>query len=196
MGTSRKKILLTLAIVLVVAVIIGGGTFATFNASTTNASNAFETGTIVLSDTIGGTTCLSTGAGTNTDSNANSVGCAKVFNLTVKKPGDTQTVNVDLKNEGSLSGTLTFSVGSCTESDTAETYHGSGGLCAGVAPDRLVIDVGASTDVGFGGSGTVGALAAGATSTVPVKVTLPAGAGNKVQGKAAAFDITWTLTQA
>ena len=87
-----KQYLMLLTVIGLVAVAAGGGsgTFASFTAETTNAGNTFATGTIVLSNTVNtGTACLSTGAGTTTDTNTFS--CAdKFFNTTVSKPGDSR----------------------------------------------------------------------------------------------------------
>jgi hypothetical protein len=129
----RKKLLISAALVLAVAAVIGAGSFATFNAQTGNPGNAFAAGTLVLSDTKqGGSACLSTGGGT-TDTNVNT-NCDTLYNLTVKKPGDSGTANVTLKNEGSLAGSL-FKVFSnaCTGGDASgETYHGTGNPCTKV----------------------------------------------------------------
>ena len=108
-----------------------GGTFASFSASTTNSS-AFSTGSLVLSNQKdANTVCLST-AGGNTDTNDNA-GCDAAYALTVKKPGDSATVNITLKNEGSLDATdlKAFVSSACVSSDEGtETYHGTGDICA------------------------------------------------------------------
>ena len=73
------------------------------------------------------------GAGTSTDANVNTA-CDAAFNLTVKKPGDSTTGNLTLKDEGSLAATAlkTFAT-TCTDSDASgETYHGTGSLCSKV----------------------------------------------------------------
>jgi hypothetical protein len=112
---------------------VGAGTFASFNAQTKNPTNLFADGTLVLSDTKqGGTTCLSTAGGT-TDVNAND-NCAQLFNLTVKKPGDSGTANLTIKNEGSIAASsLNLFMAGCVNSDaSAETYHGTGLPCSKV----------------------------------------------------------------
>jgi hypothetical protein len=128
---KQRKILITSSILLVLAVGLGAGSFATFNAQTNNPGNVFGHGTIVLSNTKqGGTACLST-AGGNTNTNVNT-GCDQLLNLTVKKPGDSGSANVTLKNVGSLPAT-SFKVYSplCTNGDVvAETYHGTGTPCS------------------------------------------------------------------
>lgn len=128
----RKKILLSLGAVAVVGAVVGGGTYATFNAQTANPGNVWANGTLVLSNKVAnGTTCLSTGAGVNTDTNVNA-NCDALFSgATLRKPNDSATVNVAVKNEGSLNATaLKLHSSACTAGDTAsETYKGSGDPC-------------------------------------------------------------------
>ena len=127
---TSKTYLKWLILAGVLAVIGGGaGTFATFNATTTNASNTFATGTLVLKNDVAAGTCFSTGAGTVTDTNVNSA-CSAAFTATIKKPGDVATGNVTLQNVGTLpASNLTLTVSSCTPSDAPGTYHGTGNPC-------------------------------------------------------------------
>jgi len=128
----RKKMLLSLGAVAVVGAVVGGGTYATFNAQTANPGNVWANGTLTLSNKVGtGTTCLSTGAGTNTDSNVNAHCDALFSGATLRKPNDSATVNVAIKNEGSLNASaLKLHSSACTAGDTAgETYKGSGDPC-------------------------------------------------------------------
>ncbi|HEX2295990.1 MAG TPA: hypothetical protein VHN37_11850 [Actinomycetota bacterium] len=128
----RKKILLSLGAVAVVGAVVGGGTYATFNAQTANPGNVWANGTLILSNKVGtGTTCLSTGAGTSTDSNVNASCDALFSGATLRKPNDSATVNVAVRNEGSLdAAALKLHSSACTPGDTAsETYKGSGDPC-------------------------------------------------------------------
>ncbi len=130
---NRKKLLLSLGAVAMVGAIIGGGTYATFNAQTKNPGNTWANGSLVLSDKVGsGTACLSTGAGTSTDTNVNN-DCAKIFDRSLQKPGDSSTGQVTIKNEGTLAGVLKLASSGCTNGDVAtETYKGSGNPCGKV----------------------------------------------------------------
>lgn len=134
MGKKRftSKTYLKVLIVVGVLALIGGGagTFATFNATTTNAGNTFATGTLVLQDGVTAGTCLSTGGGTNTDTNVNSA-CNAAFAVSLKKPGDIATGQVTLQNKGSLAASiLTLQKSACTDSDApGQNYHGSGSVC-------------------------------------------------------------------
>ena len=128
--SRNRKILVTSAVLLVLAAGLGFGSFATFNAQTNNAGNTFAYGTIVLSNTKqGGTACLSTGGG-STDTNVNTA-CDQLFNLSAKKPGDSSTVNVTLRNVGSFdASTFKVFMPSCTGSNAGgETYHGTANPC-------------------------------------------------------------------
>ena len=128
-----QKVLLSMAVVAVVGALAGAGTFATFTAQTSNPTNTFANGTLVLSNKVNaGSACLSTGAvGTNTDVNAYG-GCTTAFNLSVKAPGDSGTTNLTLKNMGSLAASaLKAFAGTCSDTDAAgENYHGTGSPCA------------------------------------------------------------------
>ncbi|MFN2589003.1 MAG: hypothetical protein ABR613_12920 [Actinomycetota bacterium] len=128
----RKKVLLSLGAVALVGAVVGGGTYATFNAQTANPGNVWANGTLVLSNKVGsGTTCLSTGAGTSTDTNVNN-GCDAFFGgATLRKPNDSATVAVNVRNEGSLNASaLKVYSSACSAGDTAgETYKGTGDPC-------------------------------------------------------------------
>jgi predicted ribosomally synthesized peptide with SipW-like signal peptide len=128
----RKKILLSLGAVAMVGAVVGGGTYATFNAQTANPGNVWANGTLVLSNKVAaGTTCLSTGAGTGTDTNVNNNCDALFTGATLRKPNDSATVAVNVKNEGSLDASaLKLYSSACTPGDTAgETYKGTGDPC-------------------------------------------------------------------
>lgn len=127
----RRKVLLSIGVVAGIGALAGAGTFATFTAQTTNPSNTFANGTLVLSNTVGAAAaCLSTGAGTNTDSN-DFAACDTVFDLAVQAPGDSGTADLTLENVGSLDASVlkAFSA-SCTPGDADdEDYHGTGNPC-------------------------------------------------------------------
>ena len=131
---SSNKLLLSGLVVVGAAALVGAGTFASFNAQTRNPNNTFADGTLVLSNTkAGGSACLSTGAGTNTDTNVNNA-CDTLFGLTVKKPGDSGTANLTIKNDGTLDASTlkVFSAACANANATGETYNGSGLPCSKV----------------------------------------------------------------
>jgi predicted ribosomally synthesized peptide with SipW-like signal peptide len=132
--TKHKRIALSLLVVVAAAAAIGAGTFATFSAQTRNPGNVFASGTLVLSDTkSGGSACLSTGGGT-TDANVNN-NCDQLLSLTVKKPGDSGSANLTVKNDGTVAASAlrVFEAAACADADApTETYHGTGSPCGTV----------------------------------------------------------------
>ena len=143
--SRQRKILASVILALGLAAVLGFSSFATFNAETDNPGNVFAHGTLVLSNTKqGGTACLSTGGG-STDSNVNG-SCDQLFNLTVKKPGDSGSADLTLRNVGTIDAS-SFKVfaPSCTNANAgAESYHGTGNPC-GV----LQLTIQRWTDAGF-----------------------------------------------
>lgn len=200
-----------------------GGTFASFTAQTTNGASTFATGTLVLSDSkSGGTTCLSTGGG-NTDTNANSTGCDSLINGSVRKPGDSTSSVVAIADAGSI-GAATSELWSsaCANSDAAgESYHGTGLPCGtvqltihddtnnrciyptttfGVAQAGACTPSATKTLADFATNSNaahiaLGALAAGSSVSYTITATLPATAGNNMQGRTASIDFNWKLNQ-
>ena len=131
--TRKRQWLLTIAVAIAGLAALGSGSYASYSAQTTNPTNKFSTGALVLTNTKqGGSACLST-AGGATDTNANSA-CDTLFNLTVKKPGDSATVNLTVQNSGSLAASIfkVFSSACADSNAAAETYHGTGSLCSKV----------------------------------------------------------------
>lgn len=133
-----RKLLLTIMILGATTSTVGAGTFASFNASTTNPTSTFATGSLVLSNQKStNTACLSTGGGntnTNTNTNANAA-CDQLFALTVQKPGDSAFVDLTLKNEGSINGSAltAFASQDCAAGNApGQTYNGTGDPCTGV----------------------------------------------------------------
>lgn len=126
----HQKVLLSVGVLGAVGALAGSGVFATFTAQTTNPTNKFATGTLVLSNTVdAGTACLSTGGGT-TDVNSNSA-CDTAFSLAVQAPGDNDTADLTLANVGSLAATALKVFSTCANGDAAgENYHGTGLPCA------------------------------------------------------------------
>jgi hypothetical protein len=131
--TQSKKIVLSVAVVVAALGALGSGSYASYTAQTKNPNNLFATGALVLTNTKqGGTACLSTSGGA-TDTNVNN-NCDQLLNLTVKKPGDSATVNLTVQNSGSLPATIFKAFSSaCTDANAAaETYHGTGSVCSKV----------------------------------------------------------------
>ncbi len=130
-GRSRKLLLLLLVIGAVGA--IGVGTFASFNATTTNGSNTFQTGTIFLSNTVNtGSACFSYGTltgGTTFTNGNNNPSCNAFVNVTNVKPGDPAgSAVVRLADTGSLNGNLSLQV-ACANGTPAAIHGNAAAVC-------------------------------------------------------------------
>lgn len=94
-----------------------------FSAAVTHPNNAAGSGTLVLKDGVGSTTCLSTGSGatssTSVSTNDNSTCPSTLFAGTNLEPGGSSaSATVTLTNVGSLAASsLTLAPGTCTVSD-------------------------------------------------------------------------------
>lgn len=150
--SMTRKYILALLFIGFAGNVSGNGTFASFNASTSNSTSQFATGSIVLTNQrTGGTAgnsanvCFSNGttanaAGASTDANNNTL-CDLLFNTATKKPGETATADITLTNVGTLGGTLKLLVASHTptvapltpqtacSNRNVGTYSGTGDLC-------------------------------------------------------------------
>lgn len=132
--TLFRKLLYSLMIVGGLASTISAGTYASFN-GVTEHSASFASGTLVLDRKVGATSCFSVGAGTVTDSSANT-SCDVVINQDRVKIGDAFTVELTLTNAGNLPGTLSFgAVSACTQSANpgVNWTEGTGDMCANAA---------------------------------------------------------------
>ena len=129
-----RKILIAVLLFGAAGAAVGAGTFASFSASTTNATSTFATGTLTLSNTKNnGTACLSSAGGGGISTNTNN--CEVLFTgLTGLRPGSSPvTVNLTVAPGGTLSAN-TFKYGAaCTDGDAAGTsVHGNGEPCDAV----------------------------------------------------------------
>ncbi len=137
-----KKVLIMLLAIGALAT-LGVGTFASFNATTTNGSNTFQTGTIFLKNTAAGgagtgTACFSYGSiASGTFSNGNSNSCDVIVNSSNaanQKPlsgSSASSAVIKLENTGTLNGKLTLQF-SCSQTAHA-TIYGSGSICNYIA---------------------------------------------------------------
>ncbi|MHB8244738.1 MAG: hypothetical protein ACYDGN_05165 [Acidimicrobiales bacterium] len=195
---------------------LGGFTATVVNPNT----NGVATGTLMLSEGNGVTTCLSTGTTISTNSST----CTTIDNfgsLTNAKVGDTSSVTLTMENSGSIAASsLTLTPGACTAVGNLLTapYAGTdtAGFCGVV--DVTIQQVGATTAcvypastsapcpstptsagtlAGLGGTSpfTLPGLAAGATVQYTVTVLIDSAATNADQGLAATVPLTWELAQ-
>jgi predicted ribosomally synthesized peptide with SipW-like signal peptide len=97
---KASKTYLKLLIVVGLVAVVGGtaGTFASFNAETTNAGNTFATGTLLLSNQVTtGTVCYSNEAEANTNG-----ACSAVISGSEMTPDHSTDSYLTIKNEGTL----------------------------------------------------------------------------------------------
>lgn len=222
---DRTKKVLVALLVLGALATVGVGTYATFNAQTTNPNNGFTTGTLVLSDKQT-TTCFSAGATAQIANNNVNSACDSVAFLALGKPGDAGTANFTLKNEGSINGAtgLTLQASNCADTHVGAYYADPTGnpLCGAlgvqvqdytdntfttpVANHCVYPASSTQTCAAQGTFGTLGGLAASATTVkAPLNagssvfeqltVSLPSATGNGVQGLQSSFNLNWVLTQ-
>jgi hypothetical protein len=112
---NLKRVLLSLIIVGALGSITVHRVYAIFNTELVNAGASITDGTLTLENTVGtGTTCLSLSAATK--DNANLV-CDQLFtDASLMFPGVPASVNVTIKNSGSLNArTLEVWMASCTK---------------------------------------------------------------------------------
>lgn len=199
--STLKKLLLTLMVLGAVGSSLTAGTYATFTATTGNATSTFSTGTIVLSLDNGTTTCRSTGSGTSTDTNDHT--CSPLLDFWQQKNNQEQTVDVALTSDGSLDGALTVTSEACELS-----------LCGSVQlliqrfddPSRTgtvtcvypttgceVFDP-AVTLQSFGIAGTVQVMSPLTTAYLRIKTKYSGSPGTE-QGQVAEPDFIWNLVQ-
>jgi hypothetical protein len=174
-----KRLLVGVLVVGALTALIGAGTFATFDATTSNSST-FQSGTIILSNTVTpvtGTACLSTAAN-SAISAGNTASCDALFASTLQKPGQTATGHLTLVNVGSLNAsTLSlYAASACSNSHAPDANgdYGVGDLCS-----QLQLTVQEKTDNTFTtNAACVYGTAAGAACTFDAAHTPAAFSGS------------------
>ena len=158
--STIRKLLLAVLLVSLTGSAFGAGTFASFNATTTNQASTFATGTLLLSNNhVTGNTCFSNAVGNGAQSNAevddNINGtCDALFTTTTSKPGDMATIDLILSNTGTIdASSLSMVVTACTTA-TPGAFHGSVAAKICAADAGLKIQVQEYTASGRTGGGS------------------------------------------
>lgn len=164
----RKRMLVSLTLIFLVAALVGGATFALFTDEATNANNAFATGTvdIVLND-----------------DNADEI---TFFNLEDIAPGDSGNVTIKVANAGSLE--FRYDVALDVEGDLFALPH----------PILVTLKAGSNVIFSSSQDGTFDVnrvLDAGASEDLTLEWSFPKEAGNEYQGKSGSFSITFSAEQ-
>jgi hypothetical protein len=223
--TRRRRRSVVLAGLLGTAVlsVTAGLSLGGFSAGIVNPTNTFSSGTVVLKEAAGATSCFSTGAA-NTVTVANTANCTTIDDLGgVINQGPGSAVNtqvLNLTNLGTINGaTFTVDPGACTAAGATNTapYAGSdtAGFCGKVdvtiqndttGTPSCVFPAGAGAcpalsatnnlaTLGASPALSLGALAANATDKFTVKTQIDASVTNADQGLTASLPFTWLLNQ-
>lgn len=141
MSKKTKRYLMLLVAVGLMAVAAGGaGTFASFSAETANTGNTFATGTLLLHNNGGTTTCTSEADSGNVNVTA-PTGCDVLFTQASITPGTLYTANLKLSNAGTLDASgIQFALGTtgCVEAKPTIATNGAA-LTATVTPTTLTL---------------------------------------------------------
>jgi len=122
--SRAKQVLVGLMVLAVVSTFVrGNGTFATFNASTTNASN-ITTGVLLLGNKVANgssvSECFSSGASISA---TNSAACTSVWNVAgPNKPNDSFIAHLAIRNPGNLNASILQLYAAAGACDTAPGY--------------------------------------------------------------------------
>jgi hypothetical protein len=172
MSRKRVKQYLTLLMAIgVIAVVAGGGsgTFASFNAEVTNTGNTFATGSLVLNDNGGTTTCTSAGNSNNTN-NASTNGCDTLFTLSkLDDPATTLSANANASDT-----TLTVNAITGANIDKGDTLTITQGVTTETVTASAPADIGATSISvsALANSYTTGATVTDDSATYYAKLTL------------------------
>ena len=124
-----KRLLVGMLILGAITAATAGGTFATFNAATSNSASV-TTGTLLLGNSVNaGTQCMSTDASgapaTATITAGNSNACTTLFAANVNPTGSAQG-NLTLRNEGNFNAaTSTLTATACVSAIHPVTVNGT-----------------------------------------------------------------------
>lgn len=195
-------------------------TLGGFTATVSNTANNVATGTLLLQEGQGATTCLSTSSDTISSNSNNCTTIDDFGALTNAGVGSTATTTIAMKNVGTIAASaLDLTPGTCTASANSATspYTGSdtSGFCGKI--DVTIQESGATSCVypasstaacpatptsagtlaGLAGAGTVAlpGIVAGATASYVIDVKVSSSATNADQGLSANLPLTWELSQ-
>ena len=221
--SKKKKILLTVGVLLLIGSLLSAGTLATFTAQTTNPGNVLGNGTMTMTNVAG-----SVVSGSDCSTSTSNGTCATLFSAgtTGFVPGGADSTNtVTITYTGTIT-TATFglhvanyaseavsSPASCTAADPAskinlQIVQGSGpgtiiypiigsgyGTLANFATTYTGTGALLHLDGGTDGSGATDVWANGDNSLFTINVNLDASADNTYQGCLSEADFVWYAAQ-
>lgn len=207
-----RKLLYSLMVISGLASTVSAGTYASFNATTTQTST-FASGSLVLDRDVDGTACFSVGDDPDTDVNAEA-GCSVVISQDRVKIGDSFTVDLTLTNAGSVPGTLSFgAVAACTAGANPGVNWtlGTGNMCTNTLfvlqewsagfgsslvscgyPHSAVVGCSFTTPASLTANATPPSPASGATPGLPL-ISAPQSLGAIGAGESRYFRMTFSL---
>ncbi|MEU5694509.1 hypothetical protein [Actinosynnema sp. NPDC020468] len=173
------------------------GTLSAFTAAITNSTDTVTTGSLILRETDGTNTCISTSSATN------SATCATInkYTGTTLVPGGSATKTVTLANDGTATpATFTLTPGTCSQSGSVSGITPATDFCAQVTLKLYAAATATGTPIyngtlaAFTSAQTLTPLAPSTTQAYTFVVSLPASLGNTYQGLTASQPLTWTFS--
>jgi hypothetical protein len=216
--TPRRRRLAPLVIVTGVAATLllafaTTGALSGFTATINNSVNTTASGTLLMTETQGATTCLSSAAGTVSTSNAGTCATINKFGgSTAILPGTPVTSTVTIKNNGTVpANTFTLTPGGCTQSNNgaingtdltfcgkiditiADTTSGTCIFPVSASPCGAPTSANTLTTLGTTALSLTTPLAAAATRSYTFTVQLDATSTNADQGLQANEALLWSF---
>ncbi|WP_285503109.1 hypothetical protein [Actinokineospora sp. NBRC 105648] len=173
------------------------GTLSAFTAAITNTTDTVTTGSLVLRETDGTNTCISTSSATN------SANCATInkYTGTTLVPGGTATKTVTLANDGTVTpATFTLTPGTCTQSGSVSGITPATDFCTQINLKIYAAATATGTPIyngslsGFTAALPLTPLAPAATQAYTFVVSVPSSLGNTYMGLTASQPLTWTFS--
>jgi hypothetical protein len=191
------------------------GALSGFTASINNSANTIGSGTLLMSETQGGTTCLSSAAGTVTVANAGTCSTINKFGgaTAIVPGGAVQTSTVTITNTGTApANSFTLTPAGCNQVNNGTTNGTATDFCAkvnitvsddtntkcvypaaAVACAATPTSAGNLTGLGTSAINLTAPLAPGASRNFTFKLQLDSTATNAYQGLAANEALLWSF---
>lgn len=174
-----SKVALAMASSAVGAAMLAGGSFALFTSNATNTGNTFAAGTVIVDATNGGQPAF-----TSTS-----------YNFQNMAPGDSGTVNLTVKNTGTLSEWVVIpSSGIATSGAIFDATNTDWNTTTNTAANDQPLVLTPNANMTAGDTGYL--LAPGSSTTIAINYSLPSQANNFYQGQTGSATITVEAVQA
>jgi spore coat-associated protein N len=184
LGTASPRRLLIALAGLIISAAVGVGSGANFNSTSANPGTLITTGTVLVTDSLAGTSLL---------------------NVTLMKPGASSSGTVDVRNGGSVPAAFALAKANLVDTPASPPLSAKLTLliqdlgdpaCTVACPPSVTVYSGT---LGSMGTLALGTFAAGAKHRYQFTVTFPdggsGGADNAYGGASTRVDYQWTATQ-